>query len=489
VQVTRPTFIPLLAPADSDRLDPGAVRDEYCSDLVVVYTSGPQFGRRIVTHDDLEQLQTTPRMLRRAAVDHLEVLSSRAEFHGQPPSLMLSFEGLESSLLLANDFWTQMQGVVPGDLVVGVPSRDVVIVTGSQSTAGLEKARRCVERVFFAGDENPLTRNLLVRRDGVWEPFDRAARQGSGRPGFGAAHQHGQGQPPRQYQEHPSWPGERVRPVSAPASRRNPHSRPTHIPPRPTAASLRPAAGAPAATGSAVAPKPTGIQPGGMPTVMPAGLPPAMAQPTAPTPTPRPGVSRRSVDYSHPPDVAQRSATPYSAVPSSPAPYPAAPSSAAPYPAAPTSAMPYSEVPQPGSSYSSPRSDPPRSDYEGYVPRSDHERRKPAYRDDLTSTGSHARSSHDRPPVDRATYERLNERPRPVYSDHAPVSAAPNQYSQPQPAINEYHTGEYRSHQPETPRPAYPASWGWAPEVSASRPEPSRPEWRTGPRARFSSSR
>ena len=53
--------------------------------------------------------------------------------------------------------------------VVGrVPARDVVIVTGRDSPAGLERAQRAVERVFFAGDENLLTDELLVRRDGVW---------------------------------------------------------------------------------------------------------------------------------------------------------------------------------------------------------------------------------------------------------------------------------------------------------------------------------
>ena len=60
MQVTRATFIPLLAPANSDRIDPGAVREEYFGDLTVVYTFGPQFGRRVVTHADLDQLQLPP---------------------------------------------------------------------------------------------------------------------------------------------------------------------------------------------------------------------------------------------------------------------------------------------------------------------------------------------------------------------------------------------------------------------------------------------
>ena len=63
-------------------------------------------------------------------------------------------------------------GCPAGDLVVGVPARDVVIVTGSQSPSGLEKARRAVERVFFAGDQHLLSRELLVRRHGIWQVFD-----------------------------------------------------------------------------------------------------------------------------------------------------------------------------------------------------------------------------------------------------------------------------------------------------------------------------
>ncbi len=221
MQATRTTFIPLLVSAHSERVDPAAVRDEAFAGLQVVYTAGPQFGRRVVTHGDLNQLQLHPQMLRQAAFQHLEVLASRAEFHGQPPALMLSFEGLESSLLLASDFWARMEGAVPGELVVGVPARDVVVVTGSRSGPGLEKAKRCVERVFFAGGDFLISRGLLVRRGGAWEPFDRSARP-SGRPQFGPAHLHGVSQPPRQFQEHPSWPGGE------------------RIPPQPAAGALRP---------------------------------------------------------------------------------------------------------------------------------------------------------------------------------------------------------------------------------------------------------
>ncbi len=363
MQVTRTTFIPLLVSAHSDRVDPAAVRDEGFADLSVVYTFGPDFGRRVVTHADLGQLQLHPRMLRQSAFQHLEVLSSRAEFHGQPPALMLSFEGLESSLLLANDFWTRLEGAVPGELVVGVPARDVVVVTGSQSGPGLEKAKRCVERVFFAGGDNLVARGLLVRRGGAWEPFDRAARP-SGRPSFGPAHLHGVGQPPRQYQEHPSWPGERIPPQPGPRA---------GTPGRPAPMRRRPMHMSPAAidqTGSHRL-EHTGAHHLDMTgshrldqTGSQAPVSAMTGQPLPRSRQPEPAYRDYAAEVA---EAAQYSAVPYSAVPYSAMPYSAAPYDSSAYAIAPQSVVPNSLVTQgaasfaagyPSGGWKSPQSDP-----------------------------------------------------------------------------------------------------------------------------------
>ena len=110
-------------------------------------------------------------MLRRQAAHNLDARLGAAQVHGQPPALMLQFDGIASTLLLAEPFWAGLERAVPGELVVGVPARDVVIVTGSQSPPGLAKVRRAIDRVFFAGDPHLLSRKLLVRRRGVWEVF------------------------------------------------------------------------------------------------------------------------------------------------------------------------------------------------------------------------------------------------------------------------------------------------------------------------------
>jgi uncharacterized protein YtpQ (UPF0354 family) len=169
VQVTRTTFFPLLVAYDDPQVSDRHVMEEFVDGLAVAYTVGPRYGERLLTWHDLDHFGLPPRELRRESATNLYAALERVGFHGQPPALMLSFDGLESSVLLAHRFWDDLEDAVPGDLVVGVPARDVVILTGSQSRAGMAKVRRAVDRIFFAGGANLLSRALLVRHRRHWE--------------------------------------------------------------------------------------------------------------------------------------------------------------------------------------------------------------------------------------------------------------------------------------------------------------------------------
>jgi hypothetical protein len=121
---------------------------------------------------DLTRLGLTERTLRSRALHNLDAMLGGVSLHGSFPALMVSFGGIESSLLLADAFWERID--LPGDPVVAVPARDVLLITGSESVAGLAKARRCVERVHFAGTHHLLVRDLLERRGDRWVQYDEA---------------------------------------------------------------------------------------------------------------------------------------------------------------------------------------------------------------------------------------------------------------------------------------------------------------------------
>lgn len=161
--------LPLLVPAGGGRQSRRLIRDDFLGGLDVAYSFGPPYGDRLVTQADLERLGVTRRELYRIAAGNLRTALDGVKLHGQSPTLMLEFGGMASSVILDAEFWEDQRGTVPGELVVGVPARDVVIITGSQSKQGMEKVRRAVDRIFFAGADNLLSRDLLVWRRGAWE--------------------------------------------------------------------------------------------------------------------------------------------------------------------------------------------------------------------------------------------------------------------------------------------------------------------------------
>jgi hypothetical protein len=210
VQVTSTQFLPMLVSVADEQLGEDHVLDEFSDDIGIAYSFGPPYGQRLVTWADLDRSGVGRRTLRRTAMQNLDLAMNRLRISGQPPALLLSFDGLESSVLLVDEFWNDLQPSVPGELIIGVPARDVVIVTGSQSRPGREKARRAVDRVFFAGDPHPLSRDLLVWRQGMWLPFHPAAPtpgpgrrsvQSSARPPY---------QPPSRSYQQPTPPYEPV---------------------------------------------------------------------------------------------------------------------------------------------------------------------------------------------------------------------------------------------------------------------------------------
>ena len=171
VQVINATFMPVVVSVGDPAYDDRHVFDALFGDLMVGYSMGRPHGGRLMTWPEFGRLELPRRELRRRAAEYLDSSLRFVGIHGQPPALMTSFDGIESSLLLADDLWDSLAGSVPGEIVVGAPARDALIITGSRSAAGIAKVRRAVDRMFLAGNRHPLTPDLLIRRRGGWDRF------------------------------------------------------------------------------------------------------------------------------------------------------------------------------------------------------------------------------------------------------------------------------------------------------------------------------
>ena len=154
------------AGADAPRL---AV-DDFNNELVIVYALDDSNRMRFLAADELAGIERKD--LRTLAVENLIRMLPKIEMRSDGNVSMMTAGGdYAASLLLLDDIWTGDQIKVNGDIVVAIPARDVVLVTGSQNRVGLKQMREAVAKL--ADGPYRLTTALFVYRKGRFVKFGK----------------------------------------------------------------------------------------------------------------------------------------------------------------------------------------------------------------------------------------------------------------------------------------------------------------------------
>jgi Protein of unknown function (DUF1444) len=139
------------------------------SELLIAYVEDrPESLRFLTTRDDVGDRAK----LRHLALGNLHRMLPKIDMHVVSDGVFVIEAGgtYEASLLLADQIWTSGQIKVDGDIVVAVPVRDTLLVTGSHNSVGLTHMRAFA--AAHAAEPYGLTPVLLVYRDGQFVPFD-----------------------------------------------------------------------------------------------------------------------------------------------------------------------------------------------------------------------------------------------------------------------------------------------------------------------------
>lgn len=167
----------LKASGHSERNDETAmIWEDLAGGLAVVYAEDLPQNVRFLREKDLEGAGVARADLRELACANLKKLLPPIERHGSDGLYMVVAGGVyESSLLLADSFWSSGQLDVRGEIVVAVPTRDVLLVTGSEHREGVRRVAETARKAFAEGSY-PLVPTLLIYRGGRFIAFDSAAR-------------------------------------------------------------------------------------------------------------------------------------------------------------------------------------------------------------------------------------------------------------------------------------------------------------------------
>ncbi|PTL83385.1 DUF1444 family protein [Vitiosangium sp. GDMCC 1.1324] len=150
------------------------IGERLAGDLWVIYAFNKPTHFMPVTDADLKRLKLERAQLRATALKNLRQQIPPVEKRGGAGTWMFILPktggNFEASLLLFDELWDGKSTEKEGDFVVAVPARDILLVTGSRSKAGVEKVSALAAETFAGGD-HPISKQVLIRRKGKWETF------------------------------------------------------------------------------------------------------------------------------------------------------------------------------------------------------------------------------------------------------------------------------------------------------------------------------
>jgi uncharacterized protein YtpQ (UPF0354 family) len=147
------------------------VWEDYNGELVIVYAEDSPKQIRYFTAEDLAKTGIKKSELRAIALKNLHARLLRVQVRGTPALYLLTAGGdYEASMLLATEMWAGGQIKVEGEIVVAVPARDVLLITGSKSAEDVATLRKKAAEI---AKDSPyrLTAQLFVFRDGKFVKF------------------------------------------------------------------------------------------------------------------------------------------------------------------------------------------------------------------------------------------------------------------------------------------------------------------------------
>jgi hypothetical protein len=107
-------------------------------------------------------------------VNNLRGQLTEAKVEGEPPVVMLTAgKDLGACMLLIDDAWEGLAQKFPGEVVVAVPTRGIIMITSNEWPEGLALMRELTSGAQEREDpRHRLTDHFLVRREGAWVAFE-----------------------------------------------------------------------------------------------------------------------------------------------------------------------------------------------------------------------------------------------------------------------------------------------------------------------------
>jgi uncharacterized protein YtpQ (UPF0354 family) len=132
--------------------DTKGVYERYNDQLIIAYAEDKENTIRYLTHADVKSLSINEDSIKQIAVRNLDRLLASIQKKGGDGVYMITAGGdYEASIILLDNVLTKENLPVDGDLVIAIPNRDMLLITGTNNKAGIEKIKEVSKKSFETG--------------------------------------------------------------------------------------------------------------------------------------------------------------------------------------------------------------------------------------------------------------------------------------------------------------------------------------------------
>lgn len=132
---------------------PSIVTEKYNDQLIIAYAVDSKNSISFLTEDEFKKLSISKDTLRAIALRNFDEIMTKIKRDGDNGLYMITAGGdYEASLILLSSLWTKDNFPVDGDFIIGIPNRDILLITGSRNRTGIDKIKKFVADSYKTGN-------------------------------------------------------------------------------------------------------------------------------------------------------------------------------------------------------------------------------------------------------------------------------------------------------------------------------------------------
>lgn len=146
--------------------------EKYNDELFIFYAQDTEHSISYLIKDNIEEYNINTEDLRATSIENLLNILPEIQSHGENGYFMLTAGGdYEASLILEESIWTKENFKVKGEIVIAVPARDLVLITGNEDREGLKRLQETIAEINQTGSYL-VSDKLFIWGGGKFEVYD-----------------------------------------------------------------------------------------------------------------------------------------------------------------------------------------------------------------------------------------------------------------------------------------------------------------------------